>query len=264
MKKYWTLIKITWQRALTYRFSVFAYRIGEISEMLIVIFMWTAIFDGQNIIKGYTLPEMITYILIGNLVNAFVRNWLTVVVAGDIKNGTLSQFLVRPIKYFNYIIFREIGRISLSLLASVFSQIIVVLVFLNIFILNTHPITILLIGAMVILAFVIEMLLSYLIGLIAFWTDEVDGIYTTIGRLKKFFSGGYFPISLLPITFVNISFMLPFAYSFFIPAQLYLNKISIATGLKGLVIQIIWIFLLYGIIHVVWKKGLKRYEGVGI
>ena len=265
MKKYLTLVKITWQRALTYRFTVFAYRIGEMLEIIVLIFMWSAIYDNQPIIKGYTLQEMITYLLIGNLINAIVRNWLSEAVAKDIKNGNLSIFLTKPIAYINYMFFREIGRISVAFFMSVASQILIIMFFLDKIILRFDDISyLLLISLMVILAFVTEWLISYLIGLIAFWTDEVDGIYSTASRLRKFFAGGYFPLSLLPPLFVNISFALPFAYSFFVPTQLYLRKMDIATGLKGIGIQLVWILILFIIVKLVWKKGLKKYEGIGI
>ena len=264
MKKYITIIKTYWQRALTYRFTVVAYRIGEMGETLVLILMWSAIYGEQQIIKGFTLREMITYILIGNLFHVMTRNWLAGVIAEDIKEGRLSVFLIKPISYFRYILFREIGRISLAVIMSVLSQALVILFFLKVFILNAEILRLALIFAMIIFAFIIELFISYLVGLIAFWTDEVEGLYRTIERLNKFFSGGYFPINLLPAAFVNISLFLPFAYSFFVPAQLYLKKIDLSAGLKGIFIQLVWIAALYALIGAVWKKGLKKYEGVGI
>lgn len=264
MKKFLTIVKAFWQRALTYRFTVLAYRIGEIAEILVLILMWSAIYDSQEIIGGLTLKEMITYILIGNFFTGMVRNFLADLVAYDIKDGRLSMFLIRPIGYFNYILAREIGRISLATILSVLSSVLVIVFFFNTFIWDFDAAYWSVIFIMIVLAFITELLLSYLIGLIAFWTDEVDGLYATIVRVKKFFSGGYFPINLLPAIFVNISFLLPFAYSFFIPAQLYLKKIDLADGLKGLLVQIVWIVLLYVIIKLTWRRGLKRYEGVGI
>lgn len=264
MKKFLTIVKAFWQRALTYRFTVLAYRIGEIGEMLVLILMWSAIYGGQKIIGGLTLQEMITYILIGNFFNVIIRNFLSSVIARDIKDGRLSMFLIKPMSYFSYILSQEIGRISLSTMMSVLSSVIVIVFFINTFIWSFDVAYFLVIVAMVILAFITELLISYLIGLIAFWTDEVDGIYATIDRIKKFFSGGYFPINLLPLMFLQVSFALPFAYSFFIPAQLYLKKLDLSVGLKGLLVQIVWIFIFYGIIKIVWGRGLKRYEGVGI
>ena len=264
MKKFLTIAKAYWQRSLTYRFTVLAYRVGEIGEALVLILMWTAIFKDQKLISGLTLQEMVTYILVGNFFGTFVRNFLSVAIGRDIKDGRLSMFLIKPIGYFRYILSQEIGRIALVTVMSSFSYLIVIIFFIKTFTLNFNLPYILVIIAMVILAFITELLISYLIGLIAFWTDEIDGIYSTVDRIKKFFSGGYFPINLLPLIFIKISFALPFAYSFFVPAQLYLKKLDISVGLKGLLVQAIWILLLYGIIQLVWKRGLKKYEGLGI
>ena len=116
---------------------------------------------------------------------------------------------------------------------------------------------------MIFLAFVIEMLIGFLIGTIAFWTDETEALQLTIDRIKRFFSGGYFPLSLLPVTLATVSIYLPFAYSFYFPAQLYLKKISVHDGLIGLGVQLIWIIILSGILHFVWKRGLRKYEASG-
>lgn len=138
------------------------------------------------------------------------------------------------------------------------------LFFLKHFIVNVSFQHLLVVIFIVLLSFIIELLMSYLIGLSAFWTLEVEGIFTTVWRIKKLFSGGYFPLDFLPASFVSVSFLLPFAYSFFIPVQIYLGKMSLALGIKGIAVQFLWLFLLYGIIKLVWKKGLKKYESVGI
>jgi ABC-2 type transport system permease protein len=264
MKKYVTIVKIMWQRALTYRFSVFAYRLGEILEVIILVMMWSAIYGGQTTIKGYTLREMITYILVGNIISVIVRNWMSGKVADEIRNGYLSVFLVKPINYFWDMFFREIGRISFALFISTFTQMFIAFLFINKLIINKDTSYILIIVLMVFFAFIIELLISYSIGLMAFWIDEVDGVFTSLDRLKKFLSGGYFPLTLLPAIYVKIGYALPFAYSFFVPTQLYLKKISLKEGFVGLLIQMIWIFLLYLLIKLIWSKGIKRYEGVGI
>jgi ABC-2 type transport system permease protein len=264
MKKFLVIIKAFWQRSLTYRFTILAYRVGEVAEMLALILMWSAIYGSQKIVGGLSIQEMITYILVGNFFNAITRNFLSNVVARDIKNGSLSVFLIKPMSYFSYILSEEVGRISLVAIMSISASMLVIIFFFDIFIWNFDLMRVLLILIMVILAFVTELLLSYLVGLIAFWTDEVEGVYSTIDRIRKFFSGGYFPINLLPPFFVQASLALPFAYSFFVPAQLYLKKLSLIVGLKGLLVQLVWVCILYAVVKIVWKRGLRRYEGVGI
>jgi ABC-2 type transport system permease protein len=114
------------------------YRIGEIAETVVLILMWTAIYTGgSGVIKGFTLSEMITYVLVGNLFSVAVRNFLPGFVSRDISEGRLSMFLVKPISYIRYIFLNELGRIAFTTIASVGSQFIVILFFLDKFIFNT-------------------------------------------------------------------------------------------------------------------------------
>lgn len=258
------IIRSAWIRNLNYRFTIFMYCIGEIAEVLVLVLMWTAIYtSGNGVIKGYSLNEMITYVLIGNLFSVAVRNFLPAYITRDINEGRLSTFLVKPISYIKYIFINEIGRLLFTLIASLISQVVVILFFLNRIYLNNDIRYIGIIIVMAFLAFLIEGLLGFLVGIITFWTDETDGLQMTIDRIKRFFSGGYFPLSLLPIALATASKYLPFAYSFYVPAQLYLKKITLHQGLIGLGIQLIWILLLCGIVAFVWNLGLKKYEATG-
>jgi ABC-2 type transport system permease protein len=264
LKQALVIIKSAWLRQLSYRFTIITYRIGEIAETLVLILMWTTIYaSGSGTLKGFTLNEMITYVLVGNLVSATVRNFVTSYVSRDILDGRLSMFLVKPIPYIKYILINEIGRVSLATSISVLSQLCVLAFFLDKIIINLDLRYLGLFVVMVSLAFIVELLIGVLAATIAFWTDETDGIEKTIERLRRFFSGGYFPLSLLPASLLTVSMYLPFAYSFFMPAQLYLKKIDLRQGLQGILVQIIWICILSIILHIVWKKGLRRYEATG-
>ncbi|MEI6553857.1 MAG: ABC-2 family transporter protein [bacterium] len=258
------IIRIAWVRNLNYRFTILSYRFGEIIELLVLILMWTAIYSsGSGVIKGFTLNEMITYVLVGNLVATAVRNFLPGYVARDINEGRLSMALTRPVPYIKLIFFNEIGRAALASILSVISQLIIILFFLEKFVFNTDVFYILLVLVMVFFAFIIEWLIGFLVGTISFWTDEIDGIQTTIDRVKRFFSGGYFPLSLLPASLSTLSIYLPFAYSFYFPTMLYLRKMDLEAGLIGVGIQIVWIIILSLILRIVWIKGLKKYEASG-
>ena len=117
------------------------YRAGEITELLVLILMWTAIYSGgTGIIKGFTLNEMVTYVLVGNLCSLAVRNFLPAYVSRDIVEGRLSMFLVRPIPYIKFIFFNEFGRSFLSTSLSLLTQSILILFFLDKFIFNGNMI----------------------------------------------------------------------------------------------------------------------------
>lgn len=264
LKQAQVIISSAWQRGLTFRFTIATYRVGEIAEVLILVLMWTSIYSaGFGGIKGYSLPEMITYVLIGNLFSTAVRSFLPSYISVYINEGRLSMFLVKPIPFLKFVFLNELGRTSLVTVISLITQSAVILFFLDKFIFNFELPYLGIILIMLLFAFIIELLMGFLVGCISFWTEEIDGLHQSIERLKRFFSGGYFPISLLPTAAVVASTYLPFQYSFFIPAQLYLKKISLEQGYHGLLIQLVWIGILALLVHIVWKLGLKRYEAVG-
>ncbi len=260
-----TFGRIEWQKVLTYRVSVLMYRLAEVLESFILVSMWIFIFaQGTGLIKGYTLNEMVTYVLVGSLCAAVTRNFVHSGISRDIDHGDLSLFLVKPVSYIKFQIYSEFGGVILTYFVSLVTQLCVIVFFFDKFILNTNTISILLIFVMLILAFFIELRVGILIGFMAFWTDGEVGAFQNIAAIcKKFFAGGYFPLSLLPGSLALIGYYLPFAYSFFVPAQLYLGKIDNATAIKGLGIQLIWIFILSIILRIVWGLGLKKYEATG-
>lgn len=256
--------RVEWQKVLTWRVSVFVYRISEVIESTILVSMWIFIYaSSAGLIKGYTQNEMITYVLVGGLCLAFTRNFIYSSISRDIEKGDLSLFLVKPVSYIKFNIYSEFGGLILTFIVSILSQFVIISIFSSKFIFNMDIKVLLIMFIMLIFAFFIEILVGILIGLIAFWTTEINGFQNMIFIIKKFFAGMYFPLSLLPASLAFVGYYLPFAYSFFMPAQLYLGKVDLNTAIKGLGIQLVWIVILSFIVRIVWSRGLKKYEAVG-
>lgn len=265
MKKYSIIIKNEIQRQFTYRASIAAYAFGNIAELVALTVIWTIVYRNIDTIKGYTAHEMISYVVF-----AWFFSFLTTTyafeanVARDIHTGTLSNLLVKPQSYIRYMIAVGTGRITIAFLIVLVQGAIVFSFFRNTLIFSLDLPTILLLICMLIATYFINLFLSIIIGFIAFWTMEINGTYYSLKVFSKFMSGTFFPISLLPVFLMKASFFLPFVYTIYIPVQLYLGKISFAEGLRGLAIEMVWLVVLYVIIKIVWRLGLKKYESVGI
>lgn len=240
---------------------VFTYRIGELIEILILVTLWLAIYSKVPIVSGFTQNEMITYVLVGNIFYMVVRDFSHRLFAREIVIGKLSFYLVKPLSHLRHFLAATFGR-STHILMGIVSQIILISLFHKFIIINVSAAAIGVIIVMLMLARINELLTNYLLGMIAFWTDEVEPIQDTLSSIRRFLSGGLFPLSLLPIGLATFTYGLPFAYYFFFPMQLFLGKVDIGAGLRGLLIQSAWILILYLAIRIVWARGLKRYEGV--
>ncbi len=265
MKKYYFIIKIELQRQLTYRIDAYAHRLRDLLEIFALLAVWAIAFKNTNIIAGYSQSQMITYVLVGWFFMSLTRGYgLDERVADEIFEGRLSDFLVKPVSYLKYVVFMSIGRSSTSMLSAVIIQIVVIFAFSKYIVFNLDILHIILLLLMIIASYCINIFMALIIGMIAFWTQRITGIDYTLNTMMKFLAGAYFPIALLPEAFLKFDKIFPFIYTSFIPTQLYLGKISLQEGFYGLLIELAWVFLLYVIIKIMWKRGIRRYEGVGI
>src|SRR5712671_951812 len=106
VKKYWHVINIGLQNNLTYRFNFLARTVFGLIPLIAILYLWRTIYAGKgtgSLVGSYTLAQMISYYLLVTIVDALTAvnedDWQ---IAGDIKDGNISQFLLKPIDYLAY------------------------------------------------------------------------------------------------------------------------------------------------------------------
>src|SRR5205814_1518921 len=106
MKKYWHVINVGIQNNLTYRFNFLARTLFGLIPLVAILSVWRTIYAGKGSgseIGSYTLAQMISYYLVVTIVDALTAvnedDWQ---IAADIKDGNISQFLLKPIDYLSY------------------------------------------------------------------------------------------------------------------------------------------------------------------
>lgn len=102
--------------------------------------------------------------------------------------------------------------------------------------------------------------MSYLIGLLAFWTNTVWGISMVNSVLIDVFGGRLFPILIASPVMKKICAILPYQYIYYVPVQILECK----TRVISLFAQVIYSLALFVISQIIFKRGLKRYEAVGV
>src|SRR3954466_6481531 len=107
MRKYWHVIGIGIQNNLTYRFNFLARSVFGLIPLVAVLYVWRAIYagkePGQQNVATYSLAQMVSYYLLVTIVDALTAvsedDWQ---IAADIKDGNISQFLIKPMDYLTY------------------------------------------------------------------------------------------------------------------------------------------------------------------
>ncbi len=264
MKKYWATIKIGFKNALAYRADFFVWGFNEFLDTLIFLFIWIVIFDEKNKIGGFSLPETITYLIGVGLITNIISSWVFNHIERDVQSGWLSNLLIKPASYPFSRLFLSLSSKPVNLTIRTIIYLGLAMFFRDKLVITTSPQTIILVAISIFLAFIINYLLDFSTGCIAFWTTTTQGISAVLNTIKSIFSGAYAPLAFFPPWFQLVARFLPFAYTRYFPMLIYLKKVNTLEAIEGIGIQIIWIIVLYFVSRLVWTRGVRRYEGVGI
>ena len=102
-----------------------------------------------------------------------------------------------------------------------------------------------------------------IVGFSAFWLVEYSGFRQFLDVLTLIFAGNLMPINLYPNSIQIIAYLLPFSYMIYFPIVSLQGRLNVIEMVKVLSVQIVWIFLLSLLYVFMWKKGIKKFSGMG-
>jgi ABC-2 type transport system permease protein len=266
MIKYLVVFKLAWIERMAYRLNFFMEILSGIFSSLIVIFLWIAIYrySGKEIIGGYSLSEMITYLLGGGLINSFI---LTTAenpeTSQNIQDGTLSNLLIKPISPYWLWFARDFGSKAFFFLLGLVGYIVVSIFFMNHIKFAPNIEVFILFGISLILSSILQFLIFESLSLLSFWVENTYGLRFTMRVIMEIIGGAIIPISFFPQLLQKIFFILPFPFLIYLPMKIYLGKIALDQVFLEFLKEGGWILGL-GILNLmVWKKGIKHYVAMG-
>ncbi len=263
MKKYWLIIRNTWDEYLVYRLNFVLWRVRVIIRFLITYFLWSSIYTGTQPYFGYTRETMLTYVLMVYLVSNFVFATRTQDVGSEINEGKLTNYLLKPINYFASLASRDISDKLLNFGCTIVELIAIFILLKPQFIFQTNPVVLILVLMAFVGGIVIYFMVSLLLSFIGFWTTEVWVTRFIFIILIDFLAGNFFPIDILPPVILRILLLTPLPYIYYFPVKLYLGNLTVFSIFQGFTVLVFWTLLLIFLVSFVWKKGLRVYSAEG-
>ena len=265
MKKYLRSFLLGIQNAMEYRANFLLSMVSAAFPIFIQYFLWTAIYrgDADQAISGFTYAQMIAYTFMASITSRLIRTGFEYEINDDIKNGGLNKFIVKPIDYFSYRMSCFVGQ---KLMQTVFLAVIIagVLIGLHLrFGLVYETSRILLFCLSLSLAFLLNFMIFYAVGMIAFWLFEIGFLYEAVRIVIIALSGGIFPLEIFGKTAVGVLSYLPFKYTINFPVELLIGRMNEAAVSQGIIVQVLWVAVLTFLCKGLWKVGSKRYVAVG-
>jgi ABC-2 type transport system permease protein len=266
IKKYWHVFVIGIQNNLTYRFNFLARAVFGFIPVIAVLYVWRTIYGGKHgdSVGDYSLGQMISYYLLVTVVDALTAvnedDWQ---IATDIKEGAISQFVLKPIDYLAYrLCLFFSGRVTYLVVAAA-PLASFILYFHKYFVLPSDTGTLGLFLLSTILTAFIQFFISYAMAMLAFWVLEVSTFIFILFAFEYIASGHLFPLDILPRAIERVLFFTPFPYQLYFPVSIYLGKTTGTDLWRGLLVQTGWVIIAFGFARFAWYRGIKRYSAVG-
>jgi ABC-2 type transport system permease protein len=229
--------------------------------LYIFLQLWRATYaqTGATQLGGLTLTQMLWYLA---MTESIILSGPRVAqeVDQDVRTGALSIQLIRPLSYPLYRLWNTLGeRITRFVLNA--------LVGATIALLFVGPIPLSLAGLalfvpVLLLAFVLDFLGHFLIGLAAFWLEDTSGLMLIYTRVTMILGGMLLPIELFPDSWQPLIKALPFASIVYGPARMFIHPDLAYLG-ELVLRQGVAILLFAVAMALVYRVALKRIHAQG-
>lgn len=260
MKFYIRILINSFHQNFAYKFNVITQLLGLLFNLTIQITIWIALYQGQKLTVtnsgNISINEVLTYIALSTLLGALINNNVISMLDEKIKTGLIAMDLIKPFNLWTIFLSTVIGENLFKLLFQCVPVIIVVGLAVDIS--YPPPLYALVFIIALINAFLIYFLLCFLLGLTGFWYFTIWHLEQLLTDLVKLFAGAWIPLWFFPDYLNSLSNFLPFKYIYYVPINIYLQKLSLGNALGALLLQCLWLIILMAGSYIIWKKGIKK------
>ena len=256
MSRYLAVTRGGFMLGMVYRFTFIFTLLGNIVYLGVAYYLWSSIFTHADVIRGMTFNETFLYVGLGSSVFVLLKTYTDWFIHGDIREGTIANYLIKPVEVGVYYLFSSLGLFlfnlliitlpTLLLLAFVFKVQFTVGPGLIIF-----PISIL-------LAYLITFNIDYFVGLFGFYTESVWGLSTTKEIIITVFSGALIPLQFFPDPIQKVLFWLPFQAIFHTPITMITRPNQGWDVLMPMLgVQIFWVIAIFVAARLFYTQAVK-------
>jgi len=274
LRIWWTMLTISLEERLAYRGDFILGTAMRFLPIVTQVFLWTAVFAAttRSDIAGYSRTDIVAYYLLTMVTRAFSSMpGLAGGIARSVRDGSIKKYLVQPVDYVSFLLAARIAHKLVYYAVAIIPFAAVFFVCRSYF----PPVP----DAATIAAFVVSLVLSFLLGffmeatlgMLGFWFLEVSSIIFAYMLVQYLLSGHMFPLDMLagvPTGFAGVSVAdlvrwLPFEYTAYFPAAVWLGKIRGAELARSLAIEAAWVVVMAVACRLAWWRGTRRYSAFG-
>jgi ABC-2 type transport system permease protein len=254
VKKYWSIFEIQLANSLAYPAELVGRSLIILPFIWIFYQLWRVTFAaaGTEELKGLTLASTLWYLLIAETIE-LSRPRLANAISDAVKDGSIAYILSKPYDFLLYHYSSGMGETLFR--AALNAGIGGALVW---FLVGPPPAVQ---GVLVVLpallgAWTLNFCISALIGLSAFWVEDISAFLWIYQKLAFILGGLLIPLDFYPAWLQSICRLLPFAAMTYAPARLFVDPSPQALA-ATLAMQAAWIAVLSAGLALVYRRSVS-------
>jgi ABC-type uncharacterized transport system permease subunit len=249
------LIRVSARNVQVFRFRLVGWLLTLMIQLYLLRVVWAAAYDGRAAVEGVTSGSLLVYLTISALHRFFLPNSIAFLIEERIRTGSVAGDLIRPFGFMKQMIAIQAG----SLVGAAPLLIVVVPVAMLVGSLRLPAFeTILIYLVSLALAFVVNVLIWMLVGLLGFWLLEIGGLRAMISITSDFLAGALVPLWFMPDALRTVVEWLPFQATMFLPASIFAGQTTGSETIRPLLVQVAWIAVLVSVANVVWTRAQRK------
>lgn len=258
LKRYAAVLRGSIMEALSFRASTFLRIVGNLVYLLIIYFLWRAIFDSSPVdtVNGMSFYDTMIYLVLAaamfNFMDTFVVYW----IGDDYQTGQIVLYLTKPIEYQPFLFFSRLGNCVISFFVTFMPTFIIVYFVTKGSI--ALGINLFFFVVSILLAIGVNFCIDFFVGIICFYTQSIWGVNIMKEVVVSLLSGATIPLAFFPEVFRKIVDVLPFQAIYHIPLHILTDKtMQLSDYMTSLGIQLFWLVVMLGISRLFWKVSVK-------
>ena len=259
MKKYLTLTRAGVIEALQFRLSTFIIFIGNLLYLIVIYYLWKAIYASANtdVVNGMTFSDTLIYLVLATALFNFMEMYTVWEIGRNIQSGKIVLDLLKPMSYRKYLFWSYSGSFITQFFFTFLPTFIVVT-------LVTHGaikpgINLIFFIVSVVMAVSINYSIDFIVGTICLYTESIWGINIMKQVIVLLLSGATIPIAFFPDKLKTIVYYLPFQSIYNTPLSILLDKNpKVSSVITTLGIQLIWCVAMMILSKLFWRISIRQ------
>ena len=259
IRKYLALLRVGVLEEMQFRLGAAVRLFGNIIYLIIIYFLWKAIFSCSptDVVNGMTFTDTMIYLVLASTLFSTMEMYVTWQMGRSVQTGNIVMDLLRPMGYTTYNLLMFSGNTLVSVLVNLLpTMAIVYFITSGGFVLSWN---LLFFAAAVFLGTILNFFINFFVGVICFYTESIWGINIMKEVVVMLLSGASIPLAFFPEKLQQIVYYLPFQAIYNTPLTLLIdNGLSLQQRVGMLVTQLFWLLIMGVISQLFFRVSVKR------